>query len=101
MRVPKTLRKALLWAVGATVASALLFAPLSFGIAHGSGLKIFYLGGIYAVEHQLPGHESFIALFFYQLTYYVGCALLVSAVIGIVRAREERLKAEREKANAS
>jgi hypothetical protein len=101
MRALKLWQKALLWALVSTAVSSVLFVPLSFGIAHGSALKIFYLGGIYAIEHELPGADSLVALFFYQLAYYVGCALLVAGLVGLIRAREQRLKAERERANAS
>jgi hypothetical protein len=95
------LPKALIWALGITVLTSLLFPAVSFGVAHGSVFGIFYLGGMVAVEHEWPGHESFVALFFYQLVYYVACALAVAAVVGMFRVRAERLRAERERTDAS
>jgi hypothetical protein len=75
---------------------------MSFAIAHGGkALHVFFLGAIVAMQRQWPGHDSLLVLFFYQLAYYVAWAVGVSVAIGLFHVRVQRLKAEREKADAN
>ena len=98
--MPKILRKALLWAIGISGITSLLFEPLSFGIVHHSGMVIFFPCFL-ALLWQWPLSDSILGWFLYQLAYYAAWGLIISAGIGIYRSREERLKIERERANAS
>jgi len=102
MRVPKTLRNALLWALGAAMLTSLLLEPMSFGLAHGGeALLVFFVGALVAMQRDWPGQESLLMLFLYQLAYYVAWAIAISFVVGLFRVRAERLRAERERNHAS
>ena len=98
--MPKTLRKALLWAIGFGGLTSLLLEPFSMAIAHIPSMLIAFPAFL-ALYPEWPENKSFLILYVYQFLYYIAWALIISACIGMYRSREDRLRAEREKGNAS
>lgn len=94
--------KSLLWALGLATVTALLFDTFSYGVAHANPvlLAVFFGAGL-AGARDFPGIDSPGGIFAYQLAYYVAWALVVSAVVALVRVRKTRLLAERGQRDAS
>jgi hypothetical protein len=65
----RTLYRSLVWGAGAGVVTGALLSPLSFGIAHGSGLWPLFLGGVLAISYRWPGWESPFVIAAYQFEF--------------------------------
>lgn len=96
------LTKCLLWAVGFAVVTAFFFETFSYGVAHANPLLLLiFFGAGLAYARDLPGIGIPGSVFLYQLAYYVAWALVIAAVVGLVRTRNERLRKDSEGRNAS
>ena len=93
--MPRFFRKSLLWALGFATVTALLFDTFSYGVAHANPILLaVFFGAGFAGARDFPGIDLPGGIFVYQLAYYLAWAVIVSAIVGIVRVRKKRLFAE-------